>query len=59
MICSMLIVFTRAERGEKGMLGDLRARAMIYELSISKNAVVSMAWDPVKNTLYAATASKL
>lgn len=38
------------------MFWDIRARALVYELSTGNNAVHSLAWDSGRTTLYAATA---
>lgn len=48
-------VFTGSDKAEVIKLWDIRAKASLYELATGNNAVVSMAWDPKKNSLYAAT----
>jgi hypothetical protein len=34
---------------------DIRARTAVYELATGNNAVVALAWDNARNSLYAAT----
>lgn len=34
---------------------DLRAKKVVYELATGNNGVISMAWDSLNTTLYAAT----
>ncbi|KAF5339697.1 hypothetical protein D9758_014900 [Tetrapyrgos nigripes] len=37
---------------------DIRAKAVVYELSTGNNDVQDLAWDTTRNTLYAATSCK-
>ncbi|KAH9928697.1 uncharacterized protein B0H18DRAFT_1000217 [Fomitopsis serialis] len=48
-------LFTSGQQSEHIKLWDIRAKAAVYELSTGNNAVASMAWDPKRSALYAAT----
>ncbi|OSC97741.1 hypothetical protein PYCCODRAFT_1447858 [Trametes coccinea BRFM310] len=48
-------VFTGGQRSECIKTWDIRARAIVYELATGNNGVEALAWDGVRNTLYAAT----
>ncbi|OSC98276.1 WD40 repeat-like protein [Trametes coccinea BRFM310] len=48
-------LFTGGERIEQIKVWDIRGRNMVYELSTGNNAVVSMAWDPKRSSLFVAT----
>ncbi|EGN98975.1 hypothetical protein SERLA73DRAFT_73551 [Serpula lacrymans var. lacrymans S7.3] len=48
-------VFTGAEKEEEIKMWDVRAQAPVYDLATGNNAVVSLAWDERRNSLYAAT----
>lgn len=47
--------FTGTAKAEQIKVWDVRARTPIYELATGNNAVVSLAWDPQHNSMYAAT----
>ncbi|CDO74488.1 hypothetical protein BN946_scf184979.g43 [Trametes cinnabarina] len=51
-------LFTGAERKEQINVWDIRGRNMLYELSTGNNAVVSMAWDPKRSSLFVATENR-
>jgi hypothetical protein len=48
-------MFTGTDTGEHIAMWDVRARTIVYELATGNNSVNAMAWDPVRNCLYAAT----
>ncbi|TFY57484.1 hypothetical protein EVJ58_g6993 [Rhodofomes roseus] len=48
-------LFTGGMNSEQIKMWDIRARKAVYELATGNNAVASMAWDPKRSTLYAAT----
>ena len=48
-------IFTGSESRQQIKLWDVRARAVKYELSTGNNSVFRLAWDPIRNSLYAAT----
>ena len=48
-------LFTGCDDGQCVKLWDLRARAVVYDLSTGNNCVQAMAWDSKRSTLYAAT----
>ncbi|EPT01366.1 hypothetical protein FOMPIDRAFT_1120657 [Fomitopsis schrenkii] len=47
--------FTGGEKSEQIKMWDVRGRKTVYELATGNNKVVSMAWDPKRSALYAAT----
>ncbi|KAF8598053.1 hypothetical protein BDV93DRAFT_610081 [Ceratobasidium sp. AG-I] len=49
------IAFTGTGKTQHVTAWDIRARAAIYELSTGNNEVNALAWDPKRNTLFAAT----
>ncbi|KAF8598054.1 hypothetical protein BDV93DRAFT_561741 [Ceratobasidium sp. AG-I] len=49
------IVFTGTSRLQQIKVWDIRARAAIYELATGNSEAISLAWDPKRNTLFAAT----
>ncbi|RPD59658.1 hypothetical protein L227DRAFT_611865 [Lentinus tigrinus ALCF2SS1-6] len=48
-------LFTGCDDGHCVKLWDLRARAVVYDLSTGNNCVQALAWDAKRSTLYAAT----
>ncbi|KAI9061144.1 hypothetical protein FKP32DRAFT_1605097 [Trametes sanguinea] len=50
-----IAVFTGGQHTESIKMWDIRARAIVYELATGNNQVEALAWDGVRNTLYAAT----
>lgn len=50
-----LVIFTGGLRSEAVKVWDPRASAIMYELATGNNAVISMAWDAPRSTLFAAT----
>ncbi|KAL7278958.1 hypothetical protein ACG7TL_006790 [Trametes sanguinea] len=48
-------VFTGGQRSECIKTWDIRARVIVYELATGNNGVEALAWDGVRDTLYAAT----
>jgi len=50
-----IAMFTGTDTGEHIAMWDVRARTIVYELATGNNSVNAMAWDPVRNCLYAAT----
>ncbi|KAG8724865.1 hypothetical protein FRC12_001084 [Ceratobasidium sp. 428] len=48
-------VFTGTGRAEQIKMWDVRARTSVYELATGNNRSNSLAWDPNRNCLYAAT----
>ncbi|KAG8719131.1 hypothetical protein FRC09_011578 [Ceratobasidium sp. 395] len=51
----VLTVFTGTGRCEQIKVWDVRARACVYELATGNNRPNTLAWDPNRNCLYAAT----
>jgi hypothetical protein len=51
----VLAVFTGTTKSERIKVWDVRARTPVYELCTGNNQVSSLAWDPKRNCLYAAT----
>ncbi|CCL98796.1 uncharacterized protein FIBRA_00801 [Fibroporia radiculosa] len=48
-------IFTGGQNSQAIKMWDVRARAVVYDLSTGNNAVVSMAWDSKRSSLWAAT----
>ncbi|KAF8634682.1 hypothetical protein AX15_000783 [Amanita polypyramis BW_CC] len=49
------VLFAGTDRYEHIQMVDIRAKAMLYDLSTGNNQVVSLTWDDKRNTLYAST----
>ncbi|KAG8733800.1 hypothetical protein FRC12_018747 [Ceratobasidium sp. 428] len=52
---SIPTLFTGTGVGQQIKVWDVRARTPVYELATGNNRVQSLAWDPMRNHLYAAT----
>ncbi|KAF7796460.1 hypothetical protein EIP86_007637 [Pleurotus ostreatoroseus] len=50
------VLFTGGENAECVRVWDLRAKKVVYELATGNNAVITLAWDAHRSTLYASTA---
>ncbi|KAG9094810.1 hypothetical protein FS749_011777 [Ceratobasidium sp. UAMH 11750] len=48
-------VFSGTDKAEQIKMWDVRAHTPVYELATGNNRVQSLAWDPTRNHLYAAT----
>ncbi|KZT73090.1 hypothetical protein DAEQUDRAFT_762447 [Daedalea quercina L-15889] len=48
-------LFSAGMNTEQIKMWDIRAKETVYELATGNNAVASMAWDPKRSALYAAT----
>ncbi|KAG8730493.1 hypothetical protein FRC12_020235 [Ceratobasidium sp. 428] len=52
---SIPTLFTATGVAQQIKVWDIRARTPVYELATGNNRVQSLAWDPTRNHLYAAT----